>query len=97
MTLLRILLKILLTPIVLLLSLLLLILKGMLYIAGGLGILLAIVFALFGIYCLFDEVYRWSAVPALISAFLFSPIGIPLVGVFVIANLELFRDWLKNI
>lgn len=97
MTFLKVLLKILLTPIVLLLSLILLILKGVLYVAGGLGMLLAIVFAVFGIYCLFDEVYRWSAAPALISAFLVSPIGIPLVGVFVIANLELFRDWLRDI
>ena len=97
MNLLKILFKILLTPIVILLSLLILILKVILYIAGGFGILLAIPFALFGVYCLFDEVYRWSAAPALISAFLVSPFGIPLVGVFVIANIELFRDCLKNI
>lgn len=96
-TVLKIILKILLSPVVLLLSVVLLAAKGALYVVGGISGVLAIIFGIYGIYCLFDEVYRWSATPALISAFLLSPLGIPLVAVIIIGNLELFRDWLREI
>lgn len=94
---LKFLLKVLLYPVILALSLFLAIAKFIIFPIIGIANFLALIFGIFGVYCLFDEVYRWSATPALIATFLLSPIGIPLITVFALAFIELARDYLKSI
>lgn len=94
---LKMLLKIILAPFILLLSFAIFIFSKVFGFVAGLAVMLSGVFAIFGVYCLFDPVYNWSAAPALISAFLLSPIGIPLLGGILVVSAENFRDWLKAI
>lgn len=94
---LRILLRVTLTPFILLFSFALFIFEQLLCLIAGIGAIFSVIFAVYGIWCIFDPVYSWSAPPALISAFLISPFGVPLVGEFIIVGAESFRDWLKAI
>ncbi len=93
----RIPLKIVLVPFLLIFSFALFLFEHIFGLIAGVGMILSIVFGVFGIYCVCDPVYRWSAAPALISAFLISPFGIPLIGGVLLVGAENFRDWLKKI
>lgn len=93
----RILLKIILFPIILLLTILLALSKGILYIGGGIMGLLAMLFGVIGIGGMITGDYKSVGIPALVFAWLLSPFGLPLLAAFIIANVELFRDWLREI
>ena len=95
--LLKIILKIILAPLILVLSFLIFLYEKVISLAAGFAIILSVIFGVFGVYCLFDPVYRWSALPAIISAFLLSPMGIPLIGTLLLIIAENLRDWLKSI
>lgn len=93
----RTLLKIFLMPVILLLNILLMIAKGILYVAGGVMNILAIVCVIAAIVGLTNSLYSDMVTPALISAFLLSPFGVQLVAIFLTVNVELLRDWIKAI
>lgn len=93
----KILLKIILFPITITLNILLGISKIALYIGGGILGTISLVFLLISIggFCTSD--YQLVAIPSLVFAYLLSPVGLPLIAVFIIGNIELFNDWLKAI
>lgn len=93
----RTLLKIFLMPIVLLLNVLLMFAKGILYIAGGIMNILAIICVIAGIVGLTNDLYSYMIVPSFLSAFLLSPFGIQFIAIFLTVNVELLRDWVKAI
>lgn len=87
----RILLKILLFPITLALNILLGISK---FVFGG-GLLSVLSFVL-GIGIIIVASFS-QAVPAFIAGYLLSPWGLPMIGVWIIARVEYFNDWLKGV
>ncbi len=93
----RIILKIFLFPITLALTILLALSKAVLYIGGGILGILAILFLIIGIGGCITGDAQPVGIPALVFAWALSPFGLPLIAVFIIANLELFRDWLRDI
>lgn len=93
----RILLKIVLFPITLILTIALLVAKAVLYVGGGILGVVAILFLIIGIGGCITGDAQPVGIPALIFAWALSPFGLPLIAVFIIANVELFRDWLKAI
>ncbi len=93
--LLRNLLKITLLPVILTLNIFLYLAKGILYVVGGMMGLLAIICLVAVMVGIFNNMYSFMVLPALISAYLLSPIGLPLIAVFITAHIELFRDWIK--
>lgn len=92
----RILLKILLFPIILALNILLGISKFVLVFGGGLLGILSFLFFILGIGIIVVASFS-QAIPAFIVGYLFSPWGLPMIGVWVIARVEYFNDWLKGI
>lgn len=94
---LRILLRIILAPFILIFSFILFLLEKIFELVAGISIILSAVMGIYGLYCIFDPVYNWSAIPALIAAFLLSPLGMPLVGGVLIVGAGNFRDLLKKI
>lgn len=95
--LLRILLKIILAPFIFLFSCVLFLVEQVFGLVAGIGMIFSVIFGIYGIYCLFDPVHGWAATPALISAFLISPFGIPLLGGIIVVKATDLRDWLKAI
>ncbi len=95
--LLKLLFKIVLLPFVVVFTIALAVVTKIYAFFAGLAIMLSGVFFLYSIYCYFDPVYNWSALPALLFALFLSPIGAPLIGTVVIIYAENFRDWLKAI
>ena len=93
----RALLKIMLLPIVLILNIVLLLAKGIIYVAGGIMGVLSIVCLLAAFAGITNDSYGYMVTPALITALLLSPVGLPLIAVFLTANLEIFKDWVKAI
>ncbi len=89
--------KIISMPVVLFLDILLAIAKGILYVAGGIMNLLTIFCLTAGVIGMVNELYSFMIIPSLISAFLLSPFGIQLVLIYLTANVELFRDWIREI
>lgn len=87
--------KILLMPMLLILNILLVIAKGILYVAGGLMNLAAIICVFAVVIGLLNPLYSFMVIPALISAYLLSPFGIQLIAIFLTVNVELLRDWVQ--
>lgn len=92
----RILLKILLFPITLALNILLGVSKFVLVFGGGLLGVLSFVFFVLGIGIIIVASFS-QAVPAFIFAYLISPWGLPMIGAWIIAQVECFNDWLKGV
>ncbi len=92
----RILLKILLFPITLALNILLGISKFVLVFGGGLLGVLSFVFFVLGIGIIIVASFS-QAVPAFIAGYLISPWGLPMIGAWIIARVEYFNDWLKEV
>ena len=94
----RILLKILLFPITLALNILLGFSKFVLVFGGGLLGVLSFVLFVFGIIIAIMPMAGFSeAIPAFIIGYLISPYGLPMMGVWIIAHVEYFNDWLKSV
>lgn len=93
----RILIKTILAPFVLLLSLVIWIITKIFTLVAGFAMILSVVFVIFGIWFLFIPSYNWSVIPTLVIAFLLSPLGVPLLGGILIVISENIRDWLKTI
>ena len=93
----KLLLRILLFPITFTLTILLAISKLILCVGGGVLGLVALLFFVIGIGGMITADYQTVGIPALIFAYLLSPFGLPLIGVFIIGNVELFRDWLREL
>ena len=92
----RTLLKVLLFPITLLLNMVLAIAKFILVLGGSLLGILSFVFLLIGVGGMITGDYQTVGIPALIFGYLLSPLGLPLIAIWVIARIELFNDWLKS-
>ena len=93
----RILLKIILAPFILIYSFVLWAVTQIVGLVAGFAMMLSVVFLIFGVWFIFDPAYNWAITPAFITAFIFSPFGLPLVAGIVIVKAEDFRDWLKAI
>lgn len=92
----KILLKIVLLPITLALNILLGISKFVLVFGSGLlGVLSFVLFAL-GIGIIIVAGFS-QAFPAFVAGYLISPWGLPMIGVWLIARVEFFNEWLKAI
>lgn len=92
----KILLKIALLPITLALNILLGISKFVLVFGGGLLGVLSFVLFILGIGTIIVAGFS-QAIPAFIAAYLISPWGLPMIGVWLIARVEYFNEWLKGI
>ena len=92
----RILLKILLFPITVALNILLGISKFVFVFGGGLLSVLSFVLFVLGIGIIIVASFS-QAVPAFIAGYLLSPWGLPMIGVWIIARVEYFNDWLKGV
>lgn len=92
----RTLLKIILLPITLVLNILLGISKFVLVFGGGLLGVLSFVFFILGISIIIVASFS-QAIPAFIVGYLISPWGLPMIGVWIIARVEYFNDWLKGV
>lgn len=93
----RTLLKIVLAPFILLFSLAIFIFNKVFGLVAGIAMMLSVIFVIFGVIFIFNPVYNWSVIPTFITAFLLSPIGIPLIGGVLLVTAENMRDWLKTI
>lgn len=92
----RTLLKIILLPITLVMNILLGISKFVLVFGGGLLGVLSFVLFILGIGIIVVASFS-QAIPAFIAGYLISPWGLPMVGVWIIARVEYFNDWLKSV
>ncbi len=93
----RAVLKVILAPFIILFGFGIFLFEKIFGLIAGVSIILSIIFAIFGVWFIFDPVYNWSAIPTLIVAFLLSPLGIPLIGGILIVTAENLRNWLKLI
>ncbi len=93
----RILIKIALSPLLLFLNIILLICKAILHIAGGIMGVMSMICVLSVIASVLMGSYEYMIIPMLILAFLLSPFGIPMIGIFITASIELTRDWIREI
>ena len=91
------LLKIMLTPFVLLFSFTIYLFDKLFGLVAGLAMMLSIVLAIFGVIFIFNPVYNWSVIPTFTTAYLLSPLGIPLIGGVLLVTAENLRDWVKAI
>ncbi|GMQ61475.1 CD1845 family protein [Vallitalea maricola] len=89
-------LKIILLPITLALNILLGMSKFVLLFGSGLLGVLSFLFFILGIGMIIVASFS-QAIPAFIVGYLFSPWGLPMVGVWIIARVEGFNEWLKGI
>lgn len=92
----RTVLKIILLPITLVLNILLGISKFVLVFGGGLLGVLSFVFFVLGIGTIIVAGFS-QAIPAFVVGYLISPWGLPMIGVWIIARVEYFNDWLKGV
>lgn len=93
----KVLLKIILFPITLSLSLLLSVSKFLLIFGGGLlGLVSSLCFTM-GLIILLFLSDRTMGLATLAVAYLMSPYGLPLLGAWIIAHVEGFNDWLKAV
>lgn len=92
----RILLKMILLPVTLALNILLGLSKFVLVFGGGLLGVLSFLFFALGIGTIIVAGFS-QAIPAFIAGYLISPWGLPMAGVWIIARVEYFNDWLKSI
>ena len=93
----RIIIKTLLIPIVIILSILITISKAFIYLAGGIMNILAFICLIAVAIGITNDLYSYMVLPALISCFLLSPLGIQFLSIIIVVNVELFRDWIKTI
>lgn len=93
----KLLLKIMLFPVTFTLTIVLAICKFILCVGGGILGLFALLFLVIGIGGIITADYQMVGIPALVFAYLLSPFGLPLIGVFIVANIELFRDWIRTL
>lgn len=93
----RILFKIMLAPFVMLFSFAIFLFDKIFGLVAGIAMMLSVMFAIFGVIFIFNPVYNWSVIPTFLTAFLLSPMGIPLIGGILLVTAENLRDWLKAI
>ena len=91
----RLLLKILMAPIVLALTLFVWICSGILYCSAYVFGLAGTVAGILGVITLFAVSVR-NGVIVLILAWLISPLGIPMLAVWLVGKCNVFRWWLKD-
>lgn len=93
----RIPIKIVLSPLLLFLNIILLICKAILHIASGIMGVLSMLCVLSVVASVLIGSYEHMIIPMLILAFLLSPFGIPMIGIFITASIELTRDRMREI
>lgn len=88
------LLKILLTPIRILLTVSISLLKFLLTVSSTILGIIAFIVLLVGIFFFIDG-EKSDGIFALIFAWIISPWGLPMIATWVLSKLILFRDWMK--
>ena len=88
-------LKILLAPVMLILAFLIWLCTLTLHISAVLLNVLSVLLVLVSIFSFIDRDVK-NGVIVLIAAFLLSPYGLPMIGAWLVAQLHLLRDWMKE-
>lgn len=88
-------LKILLAPVMLVLAFLIWLCTLTLHISAVLLNVLSVLLVLVSIFSFIDRDVK-NGVIELIAAFLLSPYGLPMIGAWLVAQLHLLRDWMKE-
>ena len=88
-------LKILLAPVMLILAFLIWLCTLTLHISAVLLNVLSVLLVLVSIFSFIDHNVKAGAVE-LSVAFAFSPYGLPMIGAWLVAQLHLLRDWMKE-
>lgn len=88
-------LKILLAPVMLILAFLIWLCTLTLHVSAVLLNVLSVLLVLVSIFSFIDRDVK-NGVIELIAAFLLSPYGLPMIGAWLVAQLHLLRDWMKE-
>lgn len=88
-------LKILLAPVMLILAFLIWLCTLTLHISSVLLNILSVLLVLVSIFSFIDHNVK-NGVIELVAAFLLSPYGLPMLGAWLVAQLHLLRDWMKE-
>lgn len=91
----RLILKILLAPVMLVLAFLIWLCTLTLHISAVLLNVLSVLLVLVSIFSFIDHDEK-NGVIELVAAFLLSPYGLPMLGAWFVAQLHLLRDWMKE-
>ena len=91
----RLILKILLAPVMLVLAFLIWLCTLTLHISAVLLNVLSVLLVLVSIFSFIDPDVK-TGVIELVAAFLLSPYGLPMLGAWFVAQLHLLRDWMKE-
>lgn len=88
-------LKILLAPVMLILAFLIWLCTLTLHISSVLLNILSVLLVLVSVFCFIDHNVI-NGVIELVAAFLLSPYGLQMIGAWLVAQLHLLRDWMKE-
>lgn len=88
-------LKILLAPVMLVLAFLIWLCTLTLHISAVLLNILSVLLVLVSVFSFIDHNVK-NGVIELVAAFLLSPYGLPMLGAWLVAQLHLLRDWMKE-
>ena len=88
-------LKILLAPVMLILAFLIWLCTLTLHISAVLLNVLSVLLVLVSIFSFIDHDVK-NGVIELVAAFMLSPYGLPMIGAWLVAQLHLLRDWMKE-
>ena len=91
----RLILKILLAPVMLVLAFLIWLCTLTLHISAVLLNVLSVLLVLVSVFCFIDHNVI-NGVIELVAAFLLSPYGLQMIGAWLVAQLHLLRDWMKE-
>ena len=91
----RLILKILLAPVMLVLAFLIWLCTLTLHISAVLLNALSVLIVLVSIFSFIDHDVK-NGVIELAAAFVLSPYGLPMIGAWLVAQLHLLRDWMKE-
>lgn len=91
----RLILKILLAPVMLVLAFLIWLCTLTLHISAVLLNVLSVLLVLVSIFSFINHDVK-NGVIELVTAFLLSPYGLPMLGAWLVAQLHLLRDWMKE-